>query len=211
MNNFELQKTRKMVEEIEKLFPLSKEVREAIISIPRALFVPIGLKFHAYKLNPLPLSCNQWISSPLTVAKMTEYLVPQAADSVLEIGCGSGYQAAVLSKIIRRVFTIERIKKLTEEARKRFAKLNLINISLRYQDGIYGWKEFAPYDRIIFSAAIEKIPEEIFSQLKDKGVIVAPIQKQKKQIITRITRKGESFEKEEIEECLFVPVLKGVL
>lgn len=107
-----------MVLEISKHFPLSPPTEKAFLSINRELFVPNGFKHLAYTLDALPMGASQWISSPLTVAKMTEYLQCQGADSVLELGCGSGYQAAILSKLIRRVFSIERIEKLWLEARR---------------------------------------------------------------------------------------------
>ncbi len=204
------QKRIKMAEEISKEFPLSQEVKEAIISTKRELFVPKGFSHFAYKLDALPLSCRQWISSPLTVAKMTEILMPKGADSVLEIGCGSGYQAAVLSKIIRRVFTIERIEKLLNEARKRFREYNLTNIHTRLGDGTLGWREFAPYDRIIVSAAIDEIPKALFEQLKEGGILVAPINEENGQIITRFRKVNGKILKEKIEKCSFVPIKNGV-
>jgi protein-L-isoaspartate(D-aspartate) O-methyltransferase len=119
---------------------------------------------------------NQWISSPLTVAKMTQYLEIDGIDSVLEIGCGSGYQAAILSKICRRIFTIERIDSLLKEAKNRFKKAKLNNIFTRFDDGQRGWREYAPYDRILFSATAKKIPKILFEQLADGGILLAPIE-----------------------------------
>ena len=164
---------------------------------------------HAYKLDALPLAANQWISSPLTVAKMTEALTCKGADSVLEIGCGSGYQALILSKIIRRVFTIERIERLLKEARERFKLLGISNIHTRFDDGQNGWREFAPYDRILFSASTPEVPPRLFEQLKVGGILVAPIEKGNKQIITRFIKTEEGIRKETIGDCLFVPVQDG--
>jgi len=211
MNQFqrkiELQKCKKMAEEIEKHIKLSKEVKEAIAATQREIFVP--LKHYAYKLEALPLSSNQWISSPLTVAKMTQALETKSADSVLEIGCGSGYQAAILSRLIRRVFTIERIEKLLKEAKQRFKDLNITNIHTRFDDGQNGWKTYAPFDRILISASIAQIPQKLFDQLNEGGILVAPIEKNDKQIITKFVKK-EKIYTQEIDECLFVPVVKGV-
>jgi protein-L-isoaspartate(D-aspartate) O-methyltransferase len=146
----------------------------------------------------------------MTVAKMSEALSANGADSVLEIGCGSGYQAAVLSKMFRRVFTIERIEPLLNEAKECFKTLGLSNINTRFDDGNRGWKTYAPYDRILFSASAPKPPVHLFDQLKDGGILVAPIDEKGKQIITRFVKNGKNIKVERLEECLFVPVVEGV-
>jgi protein-L-isoaspartate(D-aspartate) O-methyltransferase len=142
---------------------------------------------------------------------MTQYLDPQGCDSVLEIGCGSGYQAAVLSKIFRRVFTIERIESLLLEAKECFRTLKLINIHTRTDDGQNGWEQYAPYDRILFSASAREIPKKLFDQLREGGVLVAPIEKATQQVITRFTKQGGKIIEEPLEICDFVPVLDGVV
>jgi len=204
---------QKMVEDIEKRFPLNSNVRDALLKVDREEFVPVGFKHLAYKLDALPLSENQWISSPLTVAKMTQYLeIDKSVDSVLEIGCGSGYQAAVLSKLVRRVFTIERIEPLLREARERFKKLDINNIFTRFDDGQRGWKDYAPYDRILFSATMKDIPNNLFEQLAEGGILLAPLDYNGKQIITRFyKRQGGEIVYDTIEECLFVPILNGTV
>lgn len=203
-------KNSKLAEDIDKQFALSDNVKEAIASCNREAFVPAGFRHNAYKLDALPIGANQWISSPLTVAKMSEYLHPVGVDSVLEVGCGSGYQAAVLSKLFRRVFSIERIEPLMIEAKKRFRDLNISNIHTRTDDGQNGWIQYAPYDRILFSASATHIPQKLVDQLAPHGIIVAPMEKDGKQVITRFTKVGDSLEAEEMEECSFVPVLDGV-
>jgi len=204
-------KTIRLSDECHKIFPLNKNIKDAIANTNREAFVPAGFKHNAYKLDALPLAASQWISSPLTVAKMTQYLKPEGADRVLELGCGSGYQAAVLSHLFRGVFTIERIEKLMIEAKLRFRKLNIHNIHTRTDDGQNGWIQYAPYDRILFSATAKDIPKKLFEQLADGGILVAPIQKGSKQIITRYTKNASSIDIEELDECDFVPVLDGVL
>ena len=203
-------KNAKLAEEINARFTLSEAVYKAISTSNREAFVPTGFRHNAYKLDALPIGANQWISSPLTVAKMSEYLYPQGADSVLEVGCGSGYQAAILSKLFRRVFTIERIEPLMLEAKQRFRNLNISNIHTRTDDGQGGWIQYAPYDRILFSASATHIPQKLIDQLSPDGIIVAPVEKNGKQVITRFTKFGSTLQSEELEECEFVPVLNGV-
>jgi len=199
-----------LVNEIEKHFKLDTYVKKAFLEIDREVFVPNEFKHLAYKLDALPMGSSQWISSPLTVAKMTEYLECDKVDRVLEIGCGSGYQAAVLANLFRAVFTIERIDSLMREAKERFRKLEISNVHTRTDDGQRGWAQFAPYDRIIFSASAKEIPSKIFSQLAEGGVLVAPMEKDGKQVITRYKKVNGEIESKELESCVFVPVLDGV-
>ena len=199
-----------MADEIDREFPLSSKVKKAIANTNREAFVPQGFRHNAYKLDALPIGASQFISSPLTVAKMSEYLESEGADRVLEVGCGSGYQAAVLSHLFRGVFTIERIESLMVEAKSRFRKLGISNIHTRTDDGQNGWIQYAPYDRILFSATAKEVPQKLFNQLADGGVLIAPVQKGDKQIIMRYKKAGEVIEEYELEECDFVPVLDGV-
>jgi protein-L-isoaspartate(D-aspartate) O-methyltransferase len=180
---------------------------KAFCEVDRKFFVPVGFERKAYEITALPLANDATISSPLTVAKMTHYLNLENVDNVLEIGCGSGYQAAILSKLVRRVFTIDRICKLVEIAKERFNKLGLYNINVKCDDGRFGWKEFAPYDRILLSAYIKDMEKDLFYQLKEDGFILAPVEKNGTQIITRFYKNGKI---EEIEECEFVPIKKGI-
>lgn len=210
MDRITASKTKKLSEECHKIFALSNEVKDAIAKTRREEFVPNGFKHNAYKLDALPIGSSQYISSPLTVAKMSEYLMSNGADKVLEIGCGSGYQAAVLSHLFRGVFTIERIEPLMLEAKKRFRNLDISNVHTRLDDGQNGWIQYAPYDRILFSATAKEIPQKLFDQLSEGGILVAPLQVGGKQIITRFKKVGENFHKEELEECDFVPVLNGI-
>ena len=210
MDRITATKTARLADECHQRFSLSEDVKNAIANTNRGMFVPSGFKHSAYKLDALPMGAAQWISSPLTVAKMSEYLEPKGADRVLELGCGSGYQAAVLSHMFRGVFTIERIESLMLEAKQRFKKLKIHNIHTRTDDGQNGWSQYAPYDRILFSATAKEIPAKIFDQLSDKGILVAPMQKGNKQIIVRFRKNGSRISKEELEDCDFVPVLDGV-
>jgi len=202
-------KQEEMVEEINKKFKLCPHVKKAFLKVNRKLFVPTGFGNISYQLDALPMQKNQWISSPLTVAKMTQHLEVKGVDTVLEIGCGSGYQAAILSKLCRRVFTIERIDSLLKEAKKRFRKDGINNIFTRYDDGQRGWKEYAPYERILFSATAKKIPKVLFDQLADGGILLAPIEQDGLQIITRYRKRNGRITAEAIEPCYFVPILNG--
>jgi len=200
-----------LVKEIEKHFKLDKHVKEAFLEVDREIFVPNEFKHLSYQLDALPLAASQWISSPLTVAKMTQHLEMKNVDSVLEIGCGSGYQAAVLSKLCHRVFTVERIDELLKTAKVRFSEHGMHNIITRFDDGQRGWKQYAPYKRILFSATTKKVPQVLFDQLAEGGILIAPIEQQKGyHIITRFKKtKGKVDAGEPIEQCLFVPVLDG--
>ncbi|WP_104697339.1 MULTISPECIES: protein-L-isoaspartate(D-aspartate) O-methyltransferase [unclassified Helicobacter] len=205
-------KSALMSEEIAKVFPLDKRIKDAIANVDRELFVPVSLRMHAYALSALPIQENQWISSPLTVAKMTQFLLPDGADSVLEVGCGSGYQAMVLSKVFRRVFTIERIEKILLEAQARIRKSGVYNINTKLDDGQKGWSAYAPYDRILFSACAQEIPRALEEQLQEGGILVAPMLIDGKQVIKRFRKINGYLDRGEIlEECRFVPVLDGVM
>jgi protein-L-isoaspartate(D-aspartate) O-methyltransferase len=202
-------KLKRMVQEIDREFSLEPYIRDSFLTIDREVFVPDGFGHFAYKLEALPISASQWISSPLTVAKMTQYLELRGADSVLEIGCGSGYQAAILSKICRRVFTIERIDTLLKSAKVRFSNLGINNVFTRFDDGQRGWRGYAPYDRILFSATAKEIPQVLFDQLAEGGILIAPIEVESKEIIKRFFKKNGRIISEEIESCRFVPILDG--
>ncbi len=211
MSNLLAIRQKKLLGELLKHEKLDDYILRAFFEIDRTYFVPKGFGATANKLNALPLKSEQWISSPLTVAKMTKALEPKGADSVLEIGCGSGYQAAILSRLFRRVFSIERIEVLLFEARAAFRELGILNVNIKLDDGLNGWPEFAKFDRILFSASIDEIPQNIFDQLSDDdGILVSPITKGNKQIITKFRKNKYMIVQEEIEECLFVPVLRGV-
>jgi len=199
-----------LVEEIEKHFALEEHVKNALLAVDREAFVPNQFKHLSYKLDALPMAASQWISSPLTVAKMTQHLELKGVDSVLEVGCGSGYQAAILGQVCRRVFTIERIDELLTEAKNRFSTLEMSNIFTRFDDGQRGWKQYAPYERILFSATAKEIPEILFEQLAEGGILVAPVEETENyHIITRYYKKNGRITSETIEQCLFVPVLDG--
>lgn len=152
-----------------------KRVLEAMLSVPRHKFVPEELRRLAYDDQPLPIGYDQTISQPYIVAYMTELLEPEKEHVALEVGTGSGYQAAVLSEIVKNVYTIEIIPELGKEARERLKSLDYENIKVKIADGYYGWEEHAPYDIIIVTAAADHIPPPLVKQLKPGGKMCIPV------------------------------------
>lgn len=199
-----------MVKKINQQLLLSPSVKNAMLNIDRAHFLPNGFG-DKYSCESLPISAGQWISSPLTVAEMTMLLKLDNCDKVLEIGCGSGYQAAVLSQLCRCVFTIERVKELIITAKENFKKANINNIHLCFDDGQRGWGAWAPYERILFSACARKIPAVLFNQLEDGGILLAPMLLQGVEKLVRFTKIQQKVEKEILHHCSFVPVLDGLV
>ena len=187
----------------------NSNVLSALETIPREKFIPEIYKNQAYENIALPIGDNQTISQPYVVAKMTELLDVKSNHKVLEIGTGSGYQCAILSKLARRIYTIERIKNLHDKSLKIFKELNLTNIVPKYEDGNNGWVEQIPFDRIIFTAATKNISNKIFSHIKEGGIIVCPIIRENKQIIIKYKKNSNKLISEEFDDVLFVPNLQG--
>jgi protein-L-isoaspartate(D-aspartate) O-methyltransferase len=170
---------RAMVEEISAEHPgpggFDPRVKDAIARVPRHLFVPPAQHSHAYENRPLPIGHQQTISQPYIVALMTELLKPGKEDRVLEIGTGSGYQAAVLAELARSVYTIEIVEPLAVEARQRLARLGYRNVEVRTGDGYKGWPERAPFDAIMVTAGADEVPPPLLAQLKAGGRMVIPV------------------------------------
>lgn len=187
-----------------------KSVLMAVERTPRELFVPQGFADQAFENRPLPIDCGQTISQPFVVAAMTEALKLNDRCKVLEIGTGSGYQAAVLAQLSRRVYTVERYRTLAKEAEARFHALRLSNIVTRIGDGSVGWPEQAPFDRIIVTAAAAARPETLLDQLKPGGICVAPVQNGPVQTLIRYERSeaGEISETA-LFDVRFVPLVPG--
>jgi protein-L-isoaspartate(D-aspartate) O-methyltransferase len=183
----------------------------AIEGVKREVFVPAAFAEQAYDNVALPIGHGQTISQPLVVALMTEALDLRERDKVLEIGTGSGYQAAVLARLCRRVFTIERHRGLLSEASKRFAQLRLSNITTRFGDGAKGWPEQAPFDRIIVTAAAPDVPGTLLESLVPGGILVAPVGRDRNdQRLLRVRRTGDSFDIADLGPVRFVPLLEGL-
>jgi protein-L-isoaspartate(D-aspartate) O-methyltransferase len=188
------------------------DVLSALETTPRELFVPDVFRDRAYDNVALPIDAGQTISQPYVVAYMTQALELKPAHRVLEVGTGSGYQAAVLAKLVKRVYTIERHALLAEQAQERFKKLKLFNIDVRVSDGTRGWPGQAPFDRIIVTAAArEKPPQELLNQLNIKGLIVIPIDRGVEgQVLVRVRRTAQGFQSTDLLPVKFVPLLEGV-
>ena len=185
-------------------------VLTAMERTPRDLFTPALFKERAWEDSALPIACGQTISQPYIVGLMTQALMVDPRARVLEIGAGSGYQTAVLARIARLVYTVERYRTLLKEAEARFKTLGLLNIVTRFGDGGEGWPEQAPFDRILVTAAAPGEPKTLLSQLKPSGILVAPIGKGPVQSLKRYTGDGHGgFREETLCDVRFVPLLDG--
>ena len=188
-----------------------ESVLRAIGSTPRHEFVDEALASRAYEDTALPIGLGQTISQPWVVAKMTEAVLDGGSpQKVLEVGTGSGYQAAILACLVPQVFTVERIEELLKLARRRFHKLGLNNIYTRYADGHLGWPSQAPFDGIVVTAAATHIPLELIDQLKVGAVLVAPVETRRMQRLLAIRRTEDGYEEEDLGGVIFVPLLSGL-
>lgn len=184
-------------------------VMGALERTPRHLFVPQRFGDQAYDDRALPIDCGQTISQPLIVALMTQALKLDDRCKVLEIGTGSGYQAAVLARLARRVYSVERYRTLSREAEARFEAMRLTNIVTRIGDGTLGWPEQAPFDRVILTASAPTRPDAILAQLKDGGIAVAPVDRDNRQVLVRYVREGDEITETDLMDVRFVPLVKG--
>lgn len=187
-------------------------VLDVIRNTPRHHFIDQALHSRAYENTALPIGHGQTISQPWVVARMTEALLEFGTpQKVLEIGTGSGYQAAVLAALVPQVFTVERIEELLRQARRRFRQLGLANLRSRYDDGKLGWPDEAPFDAIMLTAAGDTIPTRILDQLSPTGVLVAPVGSPSRQTLIRMRGDGQGdFIQEELGAVSFVPLLGGI-
>ncbi|MBN1897530.1 MAG: protein-L-isoaspartate(D-aspartate) O-methyltransferase [Spirochaetes bacterium] len=184
-----------------------KRVLEAMSELPREEFVPEKLRDQAYADNPLPIGMNQTISQPYIVALMTQALELKGKEKVLEIGTGSGYQAAILAKLAHTVYTIDRIEELVEIARLRIERLGMNNVFFRVGDGTLGLREEAPFDRIIVTAAAPHLPDNLIRQMAPGGLMVIPIGSKGIQILKIIKKTKEGIKEENSIACVFVPLI----
>ena len=186
-------------------------VLTAMEKIDRGLFVRNVFADRAYEDMPLPIACGQTISQPSVVGLMTQALQVNPRDTVLEVGTGSGYQAAVLSQLARRVYTVDRYRRLVREASELFRQLDLVNITAITADGSHGLPDQAPFDRILVTAAAEDPPGPLLEQLKPGGIMVVPVgQSDAVQALIKVTRTQSGFDYEELRPVRFVPLVEGL-
>ena len=186
-------------------------VLTAMERIDRGLFVRGTFADRAYEDMPLPIACGQTISQPSVVGLMTQALQVNPRDTVLEVGTGSGYQAAILSQLARRVYTVDRYRRLVREAGELFRKLDLVNITTITADGSHGLPDQALFDRILVTAAAEEPPGPLLEQLKPGGIMVVPVgQSDAVQALIKVTRTQSGFDYEELRPVRFVPLVEGL-
>jgi len=205
------QRTReRMVQRLQTQGIHNTKVLELMRTTPRHIFVDEALASRSYEDTALPIGHSQTISQPYIVARMTEVLLETGPlDKVLEVGTGSGYQAAVLSPLVDTVYTVERILPLLNKARRRFQLMKLTNIRVNHADGNWGWENHAPFDAIIATAAPQNIPQSLLDQLAVGGRLIAPVGDKTKQQLTLVTRTVSGFEQEILDDVSFVPMLSG--
>lgn len=182
-------------------------VLTAMAKVPRHLFVPEGMVSQAYSDHPLHIGEGQTISQPAIVGMMTQALALKGGEKVLDIGTGSGYQAAILCELAFEVYSIERIAKLSHRARRVLYDVGYINFKLRIGDGTLGWPEAAPYDAILVAAGSPDIPRTYLDQMKDGGHLVIPVGGEESQQLTVVTRHGSSYDQRVISGCRFVKLI----
>lgn len=204
------QRTRdRLIERLREKGIRNEQVLEVIRRTPRHLFVDEALSSRAYEDTALPIGFNQTISQPYIVARMTEILLLNNPQKVLEVGTGSAYQAAVLAQLVPKVYTVERILALVPLARQRLRELNLRNVSLKQSDGTWGWPQQAPFDAILVTAAPADIPKALLEQLVDGGRLVIPVGAGSDQTLAVISRHGDQYSREDLEPVTFVPLVGG--
>lgn len=200
-------KRRQMVDRLRDMGIQDPAVLQAMNTVSRHNFVPAGLEFQAYDEKALPIGFEQTISHPYTVAVMTQALEVKKGQRILEIGTGSGYQAAVLCELGAQVFTIEKVSALGNFAAEKLAAENYHYVS-RIGDGTLGWQNYAPFDAVIVTAGAPVVPDALINQLKDNGRLLIPIGKKEEQVLTLYLKEKDSVRKIELENLKFVP-LKG--
>ena len=206
--NFEIARKRMVEKQIVKHGISDKRVIDAMLKVPRHLFVQEALAAQSYDDTPLPIGYKQTISQPYIVALMTELLSLKGDEKVLEIGTGSGYQAAILAMLAGHVYTVERIRELALQARRALDSLHLLNVNLRITDGTTGWEDEAPFDAILVTAGAPEIPPAYLGQLKPGGRLVIPVGSQSEQTLVRvICMEDGSYVTEEHGGCRFVKLV----
>ncbi len=205
--NFDELRRRMIAQHLRARGIQDERVLAAFANVPRDLFVPEALQAQAYADHPLPIGSGQMISQPYIVALMTELLELQGHERVLEIGTGSGYQTAMLAQLALEVYSVERLPELAALAAERLQALGYRNAHVRYADGSFGWPEQAPFDGIIVTAAVPKVPEPLIAQLAEGGRLVLPIGTQAAQTLVQARKRHGALQPREVAACVFVPLL----
>jgi protein-L-isoaspartate(D-aspartate) O-methyltransferase len=198
---------RRLVETLRERGIRDLSVLRAFDLVPRHIFIPTGLRHRAYEDAPQPIGNGQTISQPSIHARYLELLELTGRERVLEVGTGTGYQTALLANLVEQVFSIERIPALFDKARETLQRLELRNVSLLLGDGTVGWREYAPYDAILISAAAPSVPQPLLEQLTEGGRLLVPVGSQAEQVLWLYRRRGDDVEKQEIAPVRFVPLL----
>lgn len=198
---------RRLVELLQSKGVRDLSVLHAIAEVPRHLFVPTGVRHRAYDDSALPIGNGQTISQPSIHARYLELLRLKGTERVLEVGTGSGYQTALLSRLASQVFSIERISPLLDKARQVLGQMALNNVSFMLGDGTLGWRQFAPFDAILVGAAAPDVPDAYAEQLAEGGRLLIPLGNREEQVLNLFTRIGTSLEKEDIAPVRFVPLV----
>ena len=199
-----------LILELRKLGITNTNILSSFEYVPREKFVDKELSYKAYHNKALPISCNQTISQPGVVAKMTDILKPKKNYNVLEVGTGSGYQTAVLSKLFKRVYTIERYKKLFDKSKKILSELKIRNVVFYHGDGLKGWPAKFLFNRIIVTAVARQLPQYLIDQLSEGGIMVLPLVNKSNQYITKVTKIKNKVTIKKFWKVRFVPLLPGV-
>lgn len=198
---------RRLIEELQAKGIRDLAVLKAFDEVPRHLFVPTGVQHRAYEDAPLPIGHAQTISQPWVHARYLELLQLTGTERVLEIGTGSGFQTALLTRLAGQVFTIERIAALAEEARAALKACGIEHVVQRVGDGTLGWKEFAPFDAILVGAASPDVPEPLLDQLAVGGQLLVPVGGREEQVLVRVRRTETGFERSRLDAMRFVPLI----
>ena len=207
MLNYRLSRDEMVLTQLERRGIHDEKVLSAMRKVKRHHFLDPAFRDRAYDDTPLPIDEGQTISQPFVVAKMTELLAVKPTDRVLEIGTGSGYQAAVLAELAYKVYSVERHMPLLQKARRALDEQGYQNVVLKQGDGTIGWAEFAPYDKIMITAAAPRFPKTLFGQLKDGGLMVFPMGEMRTQNLVVVEKRGEEALTQEVGQVAFVPLV----
>ncbi len=207
MFNYDTERRRMVDEQIVPRGIKDERVLDAMRKVPRHEFMPEAIRASAYGDHALPIGEGQTISQPYMVALMTELLGLKGSERVLEIGTGSGYQAAVLAELCEKVYTVERIKSLADRARANLDRLGYKTVAIKVYDGTYGWKEMAPFDAIMVTAGTPEIPAPLAEQLKEGGRMLVPVGERLSQVLIKAVKTSRGLEIAESVPCVFVPLI----